>query len=62
MWDDLPEPFMVESIKIWPCLSRPEFRWFIAFEGKPYYFQTKGDAMLFAQNQQIEQKSMGCSH
>jgi hypothetical protein len=48
MWDDLPEPFMVESIKIWPCLSRPEFNWFLAYGGKPFYFKTKLAAVLFA--------------
>ena len=48
VWDDLPEPFMVESIKIWPVHSRPEFKWFMAYGGKPFYFQTKAAAVLFA--------------
>jgi hypothetical protein len=49
MWSDLPEPFMVESIKIWPVHSRPEFNWFLAYEGLPFYFKTKNAAVLFAE-------------
>lgn len=48
MWDDLPEPFMVEGIKIWPVHSRPEFNWFLAYEGLPFYFKTRNAAVLFA--------------
>ena len=48
MWSDLPEPFMVESIKIWPVHSRPEFNWFLAHNGKPFYFKTRVAAALFA--------------
>jgi hypothetical protein len=48
MWDDLPDPFMVESIKIWPVHSRPEFNWFLAYGGKPFYFKTRNAAVLFA--------------
>ena len=48
MWSDLPEPFMVETIKIWPVHSKPEFKWFMAYGGKPFYFQTKAAAVLFA--------------
>lgn len=61
MWDDLPEPFMVGSIKLWPVHSRPEFSWFIAYEGKPYYFRSKNEAMLFAKDRQsIEDSEMLC--
>ena len=49
MWDDLPDSFMVESIKIWPVHARPEFKWFLAHGGKPFYFKTKNAAVLFAQ-------------
>ena len=52
MLDDLPAPFTVAAIKIWPVHSRPEFQWFIAFEGKPYYFKTKSEALLFVRDRQ----------
>lgn len=52
MWDDLPMPFMVGAIKIWPAHSRPGYQWFIAHEGKPHYFRSKTEAMLFARDQQ----------
>lgn len=52
MWDDLPMPFMVGAIKIWPVHSRPGYQWFIAHAGKPYYFRSKAEAMLFAKDQQ----------
>jgi len=51
-FDDLPCPFMVGSIKVWPCASRPGFAHFIAFEGKPYYFRSKNEAVLFAKDAQ----------
>ena len=50
MLDDLPDPFTIGGIKIWPCMSRPEYSWFIAYEGKPYYFRTKNAAVLFAKD------------
>jgi hypothetical protein len=52
MFDDLPCPFMVGAIKVWPCASRPGFAHFIAFEGKPYYFRSKSEAVLFAKDAQ----------
>jgi hypothetical protein len=52
MWDDLPEPFMVGAIKLWPVHSRPDMQWFLAWEGKPYYFRTKNEAILFAKDAQ----------
>jgi hypothetical protein len=52
MWEDLPMPFMVGAIKIWPCMSRPGFAHFVAYEGKPYYFRTKNEAILFARDRQ----------
>lgn len=52
MWDDLPMPFMVGAIKLWPVHSRPGYQWFIAYEGKPYYFRTKNEALLFAKDRQ----------
>lgn len=52
MWDDLPVPFMVGAIKIWPAHSRPGYQWFIAHEGKPHYFRSKAEAMLFARDRQ----------
>lgn len=52
MFDDLPCPFMVGAIKLWPVHSRPGFQWFIAHEGKPYYFKTKNEALLFVKDAQ----------
>jgi hypothetical protein len=49
-FDDLPCPFMVGAIKLWPVHSRPGFQWFIAHEGKPYYFRSKNEALLFAKD------------
>lgn len=61
MWEDLPEPFMVGAIKLWPAHSRPGFSWFIAYEGKPYYFRSKNEALLFARDRQsIEDSEMLC--
>jgi len=51
-FDDLPCPFMVGAIKVWPCASRPGFKHFIAYEGKPYYFRSKQEALLFARDAQ----------
>ena len=52
MLDDLPAPFMAGAIKIWPVHSRPDYQWFIAHEGKPYYFRSKNEALLFARDRQ----------
>jgi hypothetical protein len=52
VFDDLPSPFMVGSVKVWPCASRPGLSHFIAFEGKPYYFASKNAAILFARDKQ----------
>jgi hypothetical protein len=52
MFDDLPAPFMVGAIKVWPCASRPGFQWFIAHEGQPHYFRGKSEAILFARDRQ----------
>jgi hypothetical protein len=59
MWDDLPCPFMVGTIKIWPVHSRPEFSWFVAYEGKPFYFRTKNSAILFARDKQAMEDPEG---
>lgn len=50
MFDDLPMPFMVGNIKVWPAHSRPGMQWFIAYEGKPYWFRSKNEAVLFAKD------------
>jgi len=52
MFEDLPMPFMVGSVKVWSVHSRPGFSHFIAHEGKPYYFRSKNEAMLFAKDAQ----------
>jgi hypothetical protein len=43
---------MAGAIKLWPVHSRAEFQWFCAHEGKPYYFKTKNEALLFARDRQ----------
>jgi len=48
----LVSPFTVGEIKVWPCASRPGFQWFIACEGKPYYFRGRNEAVLFARDRQ----------
>jgi hypothetical protein len=52
MFDDLPSPFMVDKIKVWPCASRPGFAWFVAYEGRPFYFASRSSAILFAKDKQ----------
>jgi hypothetical protein len=55
------EPFMVGSIKVWPCASRPGFQHFIAYEGKPFYFRSRNEAILFARDRQsIEDPEQLC--
>jgi len=49
---DLPAPFMVGGLKVWPCASRPGFQWFIAHEGRPLYFKSRAEAVLFAKDAQ----------
>ena len=46
-WGDIASPFTVDGIKVWPCVNRPGFQWFIAYEGKPHYFLTKDEALRF---------------
>jgi hypothetical protein len=61
VFDDLPSPFMVNQIKVWPCASRPGFQWFIAHEGNPHYFKSKAEAVLFAKDRQsIEDPEFLC--
>ena len=59
MFEDLPWPFMVGDIKIWPAHSRPGMRWFIAYEGKPYWFRSKNEAVLFAKDKQAMEDPEG---
>ena len=49
-WDDIASPFTKEGIKVWPVHSRADFSWFVAHEGKPHYFTTKQQALLFIEN------------
>jgi hypothetical protein len=58
-FDDLPAPFMVGLIKIWPCASRPGFQWFCAYEGRPYYFRSRSEAVLFAKDKQAMEDPEG---
>lgn len=46
-WGNIASPFTKEGIKVWPVHSKADFSWFIAHEGKPYYFQTKAEALHF---------------
>ena len=59
MWDDLPEPFMVGPIKLWPAHSRPGMEWFLVWDGKPYYFRTKNEAVLFAKDRLTTEDTEG---
>jgi hypothetical protein len=45
----LPErqPFNYGPYKLWPCFSKPEFQWFSAINGRPYYFKSLNEAKLF---------------
>ena len=43
---------MAGSIKIWPVHSREDYSFFIAHDGKPYYFRTYNEALLFAKDAQ----------
>ena len=61
MFNDLPRPFEVGAIKIWPVHSRPEFSWFVAYAGKPFYFKTKNNAILFAMDKQEMENSENLS-
>lgn len=61
MWDDLPMPRMVGSLKIWPVHSRDDYRFFIAYDSKPHYFRTWNEAVLFAKDKQsIDDPEMLC--
>ena len=53
MFNDLPCPFMVDDIKIWPVHSRPEYQWFIAHLGEPFYFRSRAEAVAFAKKMQV---------
>jgi len=55
----LVSPFMVAEVKVWPCASRPGFQWFIAYEGRPYYFKSRAEAILFAKDAQSGYDSEG---
>jgi len=48
MWG-LPDrqPFNYGPYKLWPCFSKPEFQWFSAIDGRPFYFRTLSEAKLF---------------
>ena len=59
MFEDLPCPFMIGDIKIWPAHSRPGMRWFIAYENKPYWFRSKNEAKLFAMDRQAMEDPEG---
>ena len=59
MFNDLPCPFMVNKVKLWPVHGRPEYKWFIAHDGKPFYFRSKKEAELFAQVVQGENDAEG---
>ena len=61
MWNDLPMPRMVGALKIWPVHSRPEYKWFVAYDGKPHYFRSWNEAALFVKDKQaIDDPEMLC--
>lgn len=61
MWNDLPMPRMVGNIKIWPVHGRPEYKWFVAYDGKPHYFRSWNEAVLFVKDKQaIDDPEMLC--
>ena len=61
MWNDLPMPRVTGSIKIWPVHSRDDYKYFIAYDGKPYYFRSYNEALLFAKDKQsIDDPEMLC--
>ena len=52
---------MVGSLKIWPVHSRDDYRFFVAYNSKPYYFRTWNDAVLFVKDKQsIDDPEMLC--
>ena len=52
---------MVGNIKIWPVHSRPEYKWFVAYDGKPHYFRSWNEAVLFVKDKQaIDDPEMLC--
>ena len=52
---------MTGSIKIWPVHSRADYKFFIAYDGKPYYFRSYNEALLFAKDKQsIDDPEMLC--
>ena len=61
MWNDLPMPRMVGALKIWPVHSRPEYKWFVTYDGKPHYFRSWNEAVLFVKDKQaIDDPEMLC--
>ena len=61
MWNELPMPRMVGALKIWPVHSRPEYKWFVAYDGKPHYFRSWNEAVLFVKDKQaIDDPEMLC--
>jgi hypothetical protein len=59
MLPNLPAPFMVGSMKIWPVHSRPDFSWFLVYQEKPFYFKNKNSAVLFAKDKQAMHDAEG---
>ena len=61
MWNDLPMPRMVGSLKIWPVHSRDDYRFFVAYNSKPYYFRTWNEAVLFGKDKEsVDDPEMLC--
>jgi hypothetical protein len=56
MWNDLPTPQTVGSLKIWPVHSRPDYQYFIAYESKPYYFRSYSEAVAFVRDKEGVEK------
>jgi hypothetical protein len=50
LFKGLPRPRMVNGIKIWPASFHGDDKFFIAYEGNPYYFRSYGNAITWIKN------------
>ena len=59
MWNDLPMPQKHGSLKIWPVHSRAEYKYFIAYDSKPYYFKSWNEAVAFVKEVDGDEDASG---
>lgn len=55
LFGNLPRPRVVNGIKIWPASFHGDDKWFIAYDGKPYYFRNYGTAITWIKNNTTSQ-------